>query len=111
MATSFKIIFDAYCKLTATRIELQDNWICDQSLLRLLDAHNQTLKNCCSGRKHSTWRSRRRGEERGGGGEEGVAEGGAHDERPRNNQPHQLDSIRGVQGEDYDSNTTTFVGE
>ncbi len=43
-------------------------------------------------------------EKEGGGGEEGVAEGGAHDERPRNNQPHQLDSTRGGQGEDYDSN-------
>jgi len=45
MATSFKIIFDAYCKFTATCVELQDNWICDQSLLRLLDAHYPTLKN------------------------------------------------------------------
>ncbi len=40
-----KIIFDAYCKLTATRRELQDNWICDQTLLRLLDAHYPSLKN------------------------------------------------------------------
>ena len=110
MATSFNIIFDAYCKLTATCVELQDNWICDQSLLRLLDAHNPTLKNCCSGRKHSAWRSRRRGEE--GGGEEGEAEGEAGDERPVNNQPHRLGySMRGDQGGDYISNTTTFVGE
>jgi len=40
-----KIIFDAYCKLTATRRELQDNWICDETLLRLLDAHYPSLKN------------------------------------------------------------------
>ena len=45
MATSFKIIFDAYCKLTATRRELQDNWICDETLLRLLDAHYPSLQN------------------------------------------------------------------
>ena len=45
MASSFKIIFDAYCKLTATRVELQDNSICDQSLFRLLDAHYPTFKN------------------------------------------------------------------
>ena len=45
MASSQNIIFDAYCKLTATRVELQDNWICDQSLFRLLDAHYPTFKN------------------------------------------------------------------
>ena len=45
MATSFKIIFDAYCNLTATHVEPQDNWICDQTLLRLLDAHYPNLKN------------------------------------------------------------------
>jgi hypothetical protein len=49
---------------------------------QLLDGHNSNLKNCCIGRKHSAWRSRRRGEEGGGGEEgkaEGVAEGGADD--------------------------------
>ena len=45
MASSQNIIFDAYCKLTATRVELQDNSICDQSLFRLLDAHYPTFKN------------------------------------------------------------------
>ena len=45
MASPHKIIFDAYCKLTATLVELQDNWICDQSLFRLIDAHYPTFKN------------------------------------------------------------------
>jgi hypothetical protein len=45
MASPHNIIFDAYCKLSATRGELQNNWICNQTLLRLLNAHYPNFKN------------------------------------------------------------------
>jgi hypothetical protein len=45
MASSHNIIFGAYCKFTATRRELQNNWICNQTLLRLLNAHYPNFKN------------------------------------------------------------------
>ncbi len=45
MQKNINIICDSYLNLTAASSHYQDNWICDETLFRLLNAHYPHLKN------------------------------------------------------------------
>ena len=45
MRKNSNIICDSYLNLTAASSHYQDNWICDETLFRLLNAHYPHLKN------------------------------------------------------------------
>jgi hypothetical protein len=44
MRKNSNIICDSYLTLTAASAHYQDNWICDETLFRLLNAHYPHLK-------------------------------------------------------------------
>ena len=45
MGKNESIISDSYLNLTAASSQYQDNWICDETWFRLLNAHYPHMKN------------------------------------------------------------------